>query len=251
MPLEHLDRPSMRAPSGGSLDRQVLVVEDDPTQQQLIADQLERHGYHVEVAASGAAAQQALGSLHPDAAIVDLGLPDTDGVDLCRRIAIWPGCPVVVVSGDHDDHRIVAALDAGASDYVTKPYSEAVLDARLRAAIRDRDPAQRTIVADILQAGDLVLDIGAHQAFVDGEPIDLHARPFGVLELLMRQEGALVPLATLVGRPRGTSPTAEELRALRIVISRIRKAIGVGPRRPALLTEHRVGYRLARPDAEA
>lgn len=241
----------MRAARGSGERPVVACVEDDQEQRALLAEYLERSGYHVEVASTGAAAVALLADLQPDAMLVDLGLPDADGVELCQRFSTWPACPIVVISADHREDRIVAALDAGASDYVTKPYSTTVLAARLRAAMRDRDPAQRTLVAEVVELGDLVLDIGAHQVFVEGQLVDLPARPFAVLELLARNEGGLVPFAALVGRRRGEAPTSEDLRALRIAVSRIRKALGSGPHRPIIVTEQRVGYRLLAPDQPA
>lgn len=226
----------------------VLCVEDDPAQRVFLAEHLDAAGYHVVTAADGAAAAAALLDTVPHVILLDLGLPDIDGVELCRRVVEWPGSPVIVVSAERLEDRMVAALDAGARDYVTKPFSPVVLAARLRATLRERAPERRTLTGDVLTLGDVVLDVGAHELRLAGEVADLHARPFAVLEQLLRHEGTLLPYAVLVGRRRGDAVTESETQALRIVVSRIRKVLGTGPDRPVLLTEPRVGYRLVAPE---
>ena len=241
-------RPVMQARPDDSGAPLILCIEDDAAQRVFYAEHLTADGYEVITAGDGAAADAALAERVPHAVLLDLGLPDVDGVALCQRLARWPGAPVLVVSADRLEQRMIAALDAGASDYVTKPFSPAVLAARLRATLRDHAPDRRVLSDDVLSAGDIVLDVGAHEVRVDGEPVYLHARPFAVLEQLLRQQGALVPYAVLAGKRRGEPVSESEVQALRIVASRIRKAIGTGPRRPALVTEPRVGYRLVVPD---
>ena len=226
----------------------VLCVEDDAAQLAYLTEHLEAAGYDVTAAASGKATDLAIAEAVPHVILLDLGLPDIDGVDLCRRLVAWPGCPVIVVSAERFEDRMIAALDAGARDYVTKPFSAPVLDARLRAALRDTDPARRTIAGDTLTSGDIKLDSGAHVLRIDGQPVHLHARGFAVLELLLRNAGQLLPYAVLVGKRRGEPVSESETQALRIVVSRVRKAIGVGPGRPHIATEARVGYRLVGPE---
>lgn len=239
----------MQARPDDSARMTVLCVEDEPGQRAFLTEQLEAAGYHALAVADGASADEALVATRPHAILLDLGLPDVDGVELCRRLAAWPGCPVIVVSAERLEDRIVAALDAGARDYVTKPFSSPVLTARLRAAIRDHSPTRRTLTDDVLRLGDVSLNVGAHELRVAGAPVELHARPFAVLEQLMRYEGMLIPYAVLIGKRRGDRVTNSETQALRIVVSRIRKALGSGPHRPRVDTEPRVGYRLVAPDS--
>lgn len=247
MPLEHLGRPAMQARPDDAGAPTVLCVEGDPAQRVFFSEHLGVEGYDVVTVADGAAAEAAISERVPHAVLLDLALPDIDGVVLCRRLATWPGSPIIVVSAERSEQRIIAALDAGASDYVTKPFNVAVLAARLRATLRDRTLSRRVLSDEVLAAGDLVLDVGAHEVRVAGEPVQLHARPFAVLEQLLRHQGAPVPYAVLAGKRRGQPVTRSETQALRIVTSRIRKAIGSGPGRPAIVAEPRVGYRLVVP----
>lgn len=244
MPFEHLVRPAMHARPSDWARHTVLCVEDSPAQRTVLTEQLEDAGYDVVAVGDGAAAESALIGATPHAILLDLGLPDVDGVELCRRFVEWPGCPVIIVSAERLEDRIVAAFDAGARDYVTKPFSAAVLVARLRAAIRDHSAVRRTLSDDVLSLGDVTLDVGAHELRIGGQRIDLHARPFALLEQLMRHEGVLIPYAVLAGQRRGDTISESETQALRIAISRIRKALGTGQERPRLDTEPRVGYRL-------
>jgi two-component system KDP operon response regulator KdpE len=247
VPFDHLAAPVLHAPARGARPV-VLCVEDDETQLAHLGEHLDAAGYDVTTATSAKATYLALAEAVPHAILLDLGLPDVDGVDLCRRLVAWPGCPVIVVSAERFEERMIAALDAGARDYVTKPYSAPLLEARLRAALRDTDPARRAIVGEVLVAGDVVLDSGAHELAIDDEPVHLHARGFAVLEMLMRNAGQLLPYAVLVGKRRGEPVTEAETQALRIVISRVRKVLGTGPRRPQIVTEARIGYRLVGPE---
>lgn len=247
MPFEHLVRPAMQANAGVAERPVVLCVEDDAKQSGHLVQRLIGAGYDAVAVDHGAAAEAALIDTAPHAILLDLGLPDIDGLELCRRFVEWPACPVIVVSADLVQDRIVAALDLGARDYVTKPYNTEVLIARLRAALRDRSPARRVLTDDILTLGDVTLDIGAHELHVAGRPVPLHARPFALLEQLLRHDSMLLPYAVLVGKRRGDPVGDADLRALRIAIGRVRKALGTGPHRPIVATEARVGYRLLPP----
>jgi len=232
----------------GSTVAVVLIVEDDPAQRAALERALSRAGYPVAVAATGTELRE-LAEHHPAALVlVDLGLPDVDGIELCRRLAVWPGSPIIVVSGDGDERTMVAALDAGATDFVAKPFRREELLARVRAALRERSQRARP-PEEVLTVGDVVVDASAHEVTLAGRPADFSARQFSVLEQLMRNEGRLVTHAALTGRPRGEEPTPSELGALRIVISRVRKLLGTGPDRPVIATEAHVGYRLLAPES--
>jgi two-component system, OmpR family, KDP operon response regulator KdpE len=245
VPLPHVAKAPVpvAADASGST---VLVVEDDASHRRILSESLRAVGYRVEPAASASAVSDVLRDVVPDVVLLDLGLPDADGLVLCRRLAAWPAVPILVVSADHDEQRIVDALDAGAGDYLTKPYSLPVLLARLRVAQRGPVPNGATSHQP-WSVGDLRLDPTEHQAWAAGSPIALRAREFAALELLMRNPDQLVPYSALTGRPRGANVPANELNALRIVVSRVRAAIGVGPQRPTIGTEARFGYRLVRP----
>ena len=226
----------------------VLCIDDDTAHLARLTEQLAADGYAVTTATTGKAVDAALAEALPHVIVTELHLPDIDGVELIRRLAAWPGCPVLAVGCEYADQRIVDALDAGARDYVTKPFSWPVLAARLRAALRDGGSARGTAAGDVCTAGAVVLDAGAHELRVAGAAVHLHARGFAVLEMLMRNTGELLPYGVLVGKRRGEAVAHSETQALRIVVSRIRKALGTGPDRPRIVTQARVGYRLVAPD---
>ncbi|HWL43099.1 MAG TPA: response regulator transcription factor [Ilumatobacter sp.] len=244
-------RPWTDARPGNAEGHLVLCIEDDLAQQEYLAELLQDLGYAVLRAVSGAKARAAVADVRPDAVLLDLGLPDIDGVELCRRLTFWPAAPIVVVTADFLEERIVAALDAGACDYVTKPFSEPVLAARLRAAIRDSDPTRHMPHGEVLRVGDVSLDTGTYELSIGGERVALPARPFTVLKHLMRHEGVLLPYSILSGKHRSDPVSGAEAQAVRIVISRLRKTLGEGPQRPRLVTEPRIGYRLVGPGGGA
>ncbi|WP_116996792.1 response regulator transcription factor [Desertimonas flava] len=244
LPLTH----RRDADAGDDRARLVVCIEDEPHHLRTLAGALCGDGYRVEAAVSASDARDLLEHTTPDLVVLDLGLPDMDGVELCRRLVVWPAAPVIVVSADHDDRTIVAALDAGASDYITKPFASSVLLARVRVALRPTaiTPGGRD---DVVSVGDLTLDPAAHRVVADGREVELRPSEFDLLERLMRHCGALVTHGSLVGRSRGDDPSATELNSLRIAVSRLRRQLGVGPRRPTIVTEAGYGYRLVPPEA--
>jgi DNA-binding response OmpR family regulator len=168
----------------------VLVVEDDSTIATEVRRALEAHGYHVDGAGNGRVAIAAAASLEPDLIILDLGLPDLDGVHVCRRLrADLPSTPIIMVTARDADIDIVVGLDAGATDYVVKPFSMAVLLARVRAHLRA--PAVDDADSDVV-VGSLRLDGGAHRTFVDGAEIALRPKEFALLTALATQAGRVV-----------------------------------------------------------
>lgn len=225
----------------------MLSVDDDAAHRNLLKGALADEGYRVVEAASGADVRKVLEVVTPDVVLLDLGLPDVDGVELCRRLATSPGVPIIVVSADHDEPRIVGALDAGANDYITKPFSLGNLLARLRVAVRQLTQAAVPDI-DPVVVGDLVLDPVAHQVVAGGRQLGLRAREYDVLERLMRNAGAMLSFAALSATD-GRAVTGRDPNALRITISRLRAAIGTGPKRPTIATEPRHGYRLVEPEA--
>ncbi len=226
----------------------LLLVEDEAAQRRTLSIALESRGYSVVTAPSGVEALAALEHLTPDLVLLDLGLPDMDGLTVCTRMRVWLHCPIIVVSGDAVEERMVEALDRGADDYVVKPYSMPVLLARVRVSLRHAATAAAIAGADRFECGDLRLDVPAHEVTVDGRPVDMQARQFALLTLLLRQEGKVVTYSTLAKAMWGHEPDAPDLNSLRIAVSRIRTLIGTGPRRPVIHTEVRVGYRLTGPD---
>ncbi len=166
----------------------VLVVDDDPSLLKALRLGLRAGGHDVITAATGEQGliQAAAGA--PDIVILDLGLPDIDGVEVVRRLREWTEVPVVVLSAVDTEYRKVAALDSGADDYVTKPFGMAELEARIRAAMRRRSPAGRDEPPTV-SSGPFALDTVRREALVDGETVELTAKEFEVLAFLVRNAG--------------------------------------------------------------
>ena len=227
----------------------IVVIEDDGAQQAVLRAALEARGMRVHTAYTGREATRVVNSVRPDVVLLDLGLPDVDGLVLCRHLRLVVGCPIVVVTAQTDDARIVEALDIGADDYVTKPFSMPVLLARLRVAMRHQQSVAALGDDAVLQAGDLRLNLGAHQVMVGDEVLELPARQFALLALLVRNQGRVVTYSMLA-RAFGTDDTdPDERNAWRVNVSKIRKALGTGTERPTIRTDFNVGYRLEVPDA--
>ena len=242
-----------------STDVSILVVEDDAAVAEIMSTALTHRGYQVAVATG---AQQALVSARadpPDVILLDLGLPDGDGVDVCRDLRKWYRNPIIVVTAEQDETRKIEALDLGADDYVTKPFSMPELLARLRVALRhssqlDEAGADESgtngaaATSDELVLGDLEIDIDAHIVTVAGTPTLLTRKEFGLLELFARNPGRMMSHAKILAQVWG--PDAGTTESLRVHVTNLRKKLGTGPHRPVLRTESGVGYRLEAPPEE-
>ncbi|HZM41506.1 MAG TPA: response regulator transcription factor [Acidimicrobiales bacterium] len=227
-------------------DVPVLLVEDDEVLAQVVAGALRGRGYPVEIVGTGGEALARASATEPKVVVLDLGLPDIDGIDVCRRLRRWFEEPIVVLSADGDEDRKVTALDDGADDYVTKPFSMAELMARLRVAVRHRQ-AQLSPAADGVRLGDLHVDVTGHRAAVAGEPLRLTRKEFGLLSLLARGHGRVLTHRALLDAVWG-SPDLAQTASLRVHITQLRNKLGRGPYRPRLVSEPGVGYRLVTPD---
>jgi two-component system KDP operon response regulator KdpE len=229
----------------------VLVVEDDPAMAEILGGALGARGHEVAVATSGKEALALVSAMEPDVVLLDLGLPDIDGIEVCQQLRRWYRNPIVVVSADGDEDRMVAALDDGADDYVTKPFSMRELLARLGVALRHRRLVAATVDPTVIEVGDLTVDIGAHAAAVSGgEPLRLSRKEFALLALLARNCGRVLTQVSLLHQIWHTAD-ASKSETLRAHVNQVRRKLGDGPRRPRILNEPGVGYRLAHPDALA
>jgi two-component system KDP operon response regulator KdpE len=229
----------------------VVVIEDHRAAQMVLLAAFEARGYRVLVAGTGAAAIDILDTAGAELVILDLGLPDVDGLELVKHIRARVTCPIVVVTADGDERRIVQALDGGADDYVTKPYSMPVLLARCRVALRHGSVAAEVVEQAVLVAGDVRLDLGGMQVMVGDSVVDMHSRQFRVLSILVRNQGKVVTYGALdraLGENGGEWPS--ERNPYRVSISKIRKHLGTGPARPVILSEYNVGYRLVVPNGD-
>ena len=232
-------------------DTTVLVVDDEPAILRALTMGLRARGYRVLSAARGEVALELVVRESPDVVVLDLGLPDIDGVDLCRRLRSWTDVPIVVLSADGSDQRKVLALDEGADDYVTKPFSMPELLARIRVAVRHRprrsagepEPA-------VLTVGDLVVDLPQHRVTVAGREVELTPKEFAFLALLARHPGRVLTHRTILQEVWGPGYGTES-QYLRVYASQLRKKLSDDPDDPRLVTAPGVGYRLVEPSGAA
>ncbi|MGH9190801.1 MAG: response regulator [Acidimicrobiales bacterium] len=221
----------------------VLVVDDEPAIIRALAVALQARGYRVLTAAT---AEEALGRVAIDAptvVVLDLGLPDLDGLEVCRRIRAWSEVPIIVLTAEGADDRKVAALDEGADDYVTKPFSMPELLARVRVAIRHRRPADGPNDRSVLEVGDVRIDVPDRRVTVGGRAVDLTPKEFGFLAALARHPGRVLTHRMILEEVWGPG-YATESQYLRVYASQLRKKIEDDPKLPRLITEPGVGYRL-------
>jgi two-component system KDP operon response regulator KdpE len=224
-----------------------LVVDDEPAILRALRAGLEARGYRVRTETSGQGAIDATAVDDPDVVVLDLGLPDIDGIAVCRRIRGWSDVPIVVLSADGSDSRKVEALDEGADDYVTKPFSMAELLARVRVALRHRpSPGSTAVDQAVVEVGDLRIDVARHEVAVGGRRVDLTPKEFAFLLLLARWPGRVLTHGTILAEVWGPG-YGTETQYLRVYASQLRKKLDDDPARPRLVTEPGVGYRLVDP----
>ncbi|MDA8071103.1 MAG: response regulator transcription factor [Actinomycetota bacterium] len=225
----------------------LLVVDDDPALVKVLRISLTARGDEVVVARTGADALQQAASLRPDVVILDLGLPDVDGVEVCRRIRQWSEMPIVVLSAAGDEQRKVSSLDAGADDYVTKPFGMAELQARLRVALRHGADRAGDHGAVELTVGPLVVDAAHHTATLEGHVLELTAREFDLLAYLARHAGKVCTHHLLLQAVWGTGYGTES-NYLRVYAHRLRRKLGDAG--TMLRTHPGIGYQLTDDDTD-
>lgn len=225
----------------------VLLVEDDGATRQAIATFLRGHGHDVIEAADAASAIGAWDARRPDLVVLDLGLPDRDGVSVIRRIRADATTPILVVSARDQEADKVASLDAGADDYVTKPFGMAELRARIDALLR-RAAGPAADAGGVVRIGDLTLDIGRRIVAVGERPVHLTPREFEVLKVLVLHAGRLVTHARLLRAVWGTAYT-NEAHYVHVYVSQIRRKLDAaddaGTLTGLIVAEPGVGYRIA------
>jgi two-component system KDP operon response regulator KdpE len=219
----------------------ILLVEDDAAAAELVAGALSGRGHDVRVATTGQQALDLASEREPDVVVLDLGLPDIDGTEVCRQLRRWSRNPIIVLSADGDEERKVTALDGGADDYVTKPFSVRELLARMRVALRHRRVLATVVDPAVIEVGDLRLDTGAHVADLGGEALALSPKEFALLAVLARNAGRVMTYSALLDAVWGTTDRSKT-ESLRVHVKQLRRKLGEdGPR---LVTEPAVGFRL-------
>jgi two-component system, OmpR family, KDP operon response regulator KdpE len=224
-----------------AIHERVLVVDDEPAIRRFLHVSLTAHGYLVLEAATGQAALAAAATQHPDIIVLDLGLPDVDGVDVTRMLREWSHIPVIILSVRGQEQDKIAALDAGADDYLTKPFGMGELLARLRASLRR---ASRVASEPVFSNGELVMDLARHLVTVAGSEVQLTPTEYDLLRVLVTHAGQVLTHRHLLHDVWGAG-YEQETHILRVNISNLRRKIEPDPARPSyILTEPGVGYRL-------
>ncbi|MHA7264712.1 response regulator [Arthrobacter sp. TMN-37] len=218
----------------------VLIVEDEPQLLRALQINLRTHGYHPVTAVDGATALAAASEHRPDLVLLDLGLPDMDGVQVITGLRAWTQVPIIVLSARHGPEDKVEALDAGADDYVTKPFGLEELLARLRAAERRGTAAPET---PVVTTADFRLDIALRKAERHGEQVRLTPTEWRIVELLVRSPGQLVSQQKLLLEVWGPA-YSREVQYLRVYLNQLRRKLEPNPAHPRyFITESGMGYR--------
>ncbi|HEX8283124.1 MAG TPA: response regulator transcription factor [Pyrinomonadaceae bacterium] len=222
----------------------ILVVDDEPQLARVLRTGLKTHGYDVRVAADGVSALETFGDWHPDLVVTDLAMPNMGGLELCRRLRELSQLPIIVLSVRGEEKTKVEALDAGADDYVTKPFGMDELLARVRAQLRR---AQTSVTAEarstVLEDGDFRVDLEARSVSVRGVEVHLTPKEYDLLIYFVRHAGKVLTHHTLLGAVWGSNYT-EQGEYLRVFVGQLRKKIELDSSSPRyILTEPWVGYR--------
>ena len=230
----------------GALAREpvVLVVEDEPQVMRFLRATLPAHGYRMLEAVNGAQALVEAQTRQPDVVLLDLGLPDVDGLEVTRRIREWSAVPIVVVSARGQERDKVQALDAGADDYLTKPFGTDELLARIRVALRHAARVAGGEGEAVFEMGDLRVDLASRLVYRGGEEVRLTRTEYRLLAALVQHAGKVLTHRQLLREVWGPA-SSNETHYLRVYMAQLRHKLEQDPARPRhLLTETGVGYRL-------
>ncbi|MFF4567230.1 response regulator [Streptomyces sp. NPDC001435] len=221
----------------------VLVVEDDPQLVRALVINMQARQYGVDAAPDGATALRLAAARQPDVVILDLGLPDMDGVDVIRALRGWTRVPILVLSARRASDEKVAALDAGADDYITKPFSMDELLARLRASVRRNEEAPLLPETTLVKTDDFTIDLLAKKATRGGRDVRLTPTEWHLLEILVTNPGRLITQKHLLQEVWGVSQS-NKTNYLRVYMAQLRRKLEADPAHPRyLITEPGMGYR--------
>ena len=218
----------------------ILIVDDEPQITRVLRTALSTQGYSLQIAANGVEGMEAVHTWKPDLVITDVSMPQMNGVELCREIRAVSQIPIIVLSVRNQDLTKVEALDAGADDYVTKPFSIQELQARVRAQLR-RSAAANDEAPQIIEAGDFLIDLPQHRVVVRGQDIHLTPKQFDLLVFLARHPGQVLTHRALLHAVWGTN--ADQPEYLRVTIGQLRKKIEIAEEPAYIVTEPWIGYR--------
>lgn len=218
----------------------ILIVDDEVQITRVLRTALSTQGYSLKVAANGVEGMDAIHTWRPDLVITDVSMPEMDGVELCREIRAVSQIPIIVLSVRNQDRVKIEALDAGADDYVTKPFSIQELQARVRAQLR-RSTAANGEPQQVIKAGDFLIDIPQHRVAVRGQDIHLTPKQFDLLVCLAQHPGQVLTHRALLHAVWGTN--ADQPEYLRVTIGQLRKKIELSDEPVYIVTEPWIGYR--------
>ena len=221
----------------------ILVVEDDGTVRNLITTTLKSNEYRYLMATDGESAIAAASNQQPDIVLLDLGLPDIDGVEVIKRIRCWSQMPIIVISARSEDTDKIAALDAGADDYLTKPFSVAELLARLRVTQRRLTALESKTGESVFHNGSLTIDYGAGCAYMDGAALKLTPTEYKLLCLLAKDVGKVLTHTYLTDKIWG-SCWESDMASLRVHMATLRKKLERNPDTQYIQTHIGIGYRM-------
>jgi two-component system KDP operon response regulator KdpE len=232
------------AGSKGATAPLVLVVEDEPQVMRFLRTSLTAQGYRILEATSGGEALRFAPSYMPDLVLLDLGLPDMDGIEVARALRAWSAVPILVLSARGQERTKVEALDAGADDYLTKPFGFAELLARMRVALRHAARLDGATAETVFTSGDLCVDLEARRVTLGEREVKLTPIEFKLLTVLVRHAGKVVTHKQLLAEVWGPQ-SVEETQYLRVYMTHLRRKLSRGQEQPSVFeTEAGVGYRL-------
>jgi two-component system KDP operon response regulator KdpE len=219
----------------------IVVIDDEVQLRRLLRISLEANGYKVYEAANGQQGLAEVAARHPDVVVLDLGLPDMDGMDVVVRLREWSTVPIIILSVRESEHDKVTALRNGADDYLTKPFSTSELIARLQVALRHSQPSpEETIFTN----GPLTVDLAARRVKVNGKPVKLSRTEYALVRLFVRNAGKVITHPQIMESVWGPGHR-DKTHYLHVYMTHLREKIEANPAKPVLLvTEPRVGYRL-------
>jgi two-component system KDP operon response regulator KdpE len=231
----------MKSSSGTDIKANILVVDDEPQITRVLKTSLSSQGYGIRTAADGEEALQTMREWAPDLIVTDLRMPNMDGLELCRRVRTESRIPIIVLSVKGEETIKVEALDAGADDYVTKPFSMNELVARIRAALRRASTPEQS-QTDVIEMGDFRIDIPARAVLVRSHEVHLTPKEFDLLVYLARHPGKVLTHRALLSAVWGPN-SVEQPEYLRVFVGQLRKKLEGDDSRKYIVTEPWVGYR--------
>lgn len=219
----------------------ILIIDDEPQIRKLLKVTLQAHQYATHEAATGEEGVLQASVVHPDLIVLDLGLPDLSGMEVLGRIRDWSSAPIIVLTAKDQEESKIAALDSGADDYVTKPFSMGELVARIRVALRH---VAKSVNEPIIQAGELTIDLAQRIVELNGERVKLTPIEYDLLKTLASNAGKVMTQRQLLQQVWGGQHDESESHYLRVYIGHLRKKLEEDPTRPKfIVTEPGIGYR--------